>query len=247
MSAKPCPAAGPDACQSITACPPASRLICPINLTTVTSRPLHAVLLPPEPAGRRMLEALPAALDGSGPAILPLDPALPPARLAALLDALAPSCIETTEGTNRLSPATPGSSAGPGARPDQPGVRPDVAIVIATSGSTGQPKGVELTGAALLASARATLRRIGASPGQRWLCCLPTFHVAGVQVLVRSLLAGAEPVISTRLVADLRGAAAVPGGGLASGGLASGGLASGGLPGEALAGEGLADEGLADE
>ena len=174
-----------------------------------------------------MLEALPAALDGSGPAILPLDPALPPARLAALLDALAPSCIETTEGTKRLSPATPGSSAGPGARPDRPGVRPDVAIVIATSGSTGQPKGVELTGAALLASARASLRRIGASPGQRWLCCLPTFHVAGVQVLVRSLLAGAEPVISTRLVADLAGAAAVPAGGLADGRLAGEGLAGG--------------------
>src|SRR6266571_5067616 len=118
MSVKSCPAAGPDACQSITARPPASRLICPINLTTVTSRPLHAVLLPPAEAGRRILEALPAALDGSGPALLPLDPALPPARLAAQLDALAPTCIETTEGTKRIAPATPGGSPGPGARPD---------------------------------------------------------------------------------------------------------------------------------
>jgi O-succinylbenzoic acid--CoA ligase len=91
-----------------------------------------------------------------------------------------------------------------------------VAIVIATSGSTGQPKGVELTADALLASARASLRRIGARAGQRWLCCLPTFHVAGVQVLVRSLLAGAEPVISTRLADELPGAAATPGGGRAA-------------------------------
>jgi o-succinylbenzoate---CoA ligase len=155
-----------------------------------------------------MLEALPAALDGSGPAILPLDPAQPPARLAALLEALAPASIETPEGTKRLAPVTPGGAPGPGTRPGMPGVREDVALVIATSGSTGQPKGAELTAAALLASARASLRRIGARGGQRWLCCLPVFHVAGVQVLVRSLLAGAEPVISTRIDADLLGGAA---------------------------------------
>jgi O-succinylbenzoic acid--CoA ligase len=83
-----------------------------------------------------------------------------------------------------------------------------VALVIATSGSTGQPKGAELTAAALLASARASLRRIGARAGQRWLCCLPAFHVAGAQVLVRSLLTGAEPVISTRIGADLLGGSA---------------------------------------
>jgi O-succinylbenzoic acid--CoA ligase len=52
----------------------------------VTSRPLHAVLLPAEAAGGRLLEALSAALDGSGPAILPLDPDLPRERLDALLD-----------------------------------------------------------------------------------------------------------------------------------------------------------------
>jgi O-succinylbenzoic acid--CoA ligase len=34
-------------------------------------------------------------------------------------------------------------------------------------------------------------------PGQRWLCCLPVSHVAGLQVLVRSLLAGAEPAVLT--------------------------------------------------
>jgi O-succinylbenzoic acid--CoA ligase len=71
----------------------------------------------------------------------------------------------------------------------------EVAVVIATSGSTGPPKGTQLPAAALLASARASLRRMGARPGQRWLCCLPASHVAGIQVLVRSLVAGAEPVL----------------------------------------------------
>jgi O-succinylbenzoic acid--CoA ligase len=71
-------------------------------------------------------------------------------------------------------------------------------VVIATSGSTGRPKGVELSAAALRASAASSLARIGARPGQRWLCCLPGFHIAGIQVLVRSLLAGADPVVTDR-------------------------------------------------
>jgi O-succinylbenzoic acid--CoA ligase len=159
------------------------------------SRPLHAVLLPPD-ATEHILAAVAAALDGTGPAILPLDPALPPARLAALLAAFAPSAVQTPAGTERTTP----SPSNPG---QPPGVRADVAVVIATSGSTGEPKGVELTAAALLASARASLARIGAGPGQRWLACLPAFHVAGLQVLVRSLVAGTEPVATARLTADV--------------------------------------------
>ena len=158
----------------------------------MTTRPLHAVLLPPDDARGRMPEALAAALDGTGPAILPLDPALPRARLAALLDAFAPSVIETEHGPERFVRPRPGAGAAPG-------VAPDTALVIATSGSTGPPKGTELTAAALLASAAASLRRVGAGPGERWLCCLPVFHIAGIQVLVRSLLAGADPVIAGRL------------------------------------------------
>ncbi len=158
----------------------------------MTTRPLHAVLLPPAGAAGRMLEALAAALDGTGPAILPLDPDLPRPRLDALLEAFAPSVIESSEGPVR------NASAPSGQRPAG-GVEPDTALVIATSGSTGQPKGTELSAAALLASARASLRRIGASGGERWLCCLPAFHIAGIQVLVRSLLAGADPVVVERL------------------------------------------------
>jgi O-succinylbenzoic acid--CoA ligase len=155
----------------------------------VTSRPLHAVLLPPT-GGGRMLTALAAALDGTGPAILPLDPALPVPALNRMLETLAPTAIVTMDGTR----ARGGSSRG--IRPV--GVTDDTAVVIATSGSTGEPKGVELTAAALTASAAASLRRIGAGPGDRWLCCLPTFHIAGLGVLVRSLLSGTEPVIAAK-------------------------------------------------
>ena len=70
---------------------------------------------------------------------------------------------------------------------------PGTAVVIATSGSTGEPKLVELSAAALRASARATAARVGGSG--RWLLALPAEHVAGVQVIVRALTAGAPPAV----------------------------------------------------
>src|SRR5687767_11153243 len=66
-------------------------------------------------------------------------------------------------------------------------------IVVRTSGSTGEPKEVVLSHAAVLASARATQARLG-GPG-RWLLDLPVSGIAGLQVLVRSVLAGTDPVI----------------------------------------------------
>jgi O-succinylbenzoic acid--CoA ligase len=65
-------------------------------------------------------------------------------------------------------------------------------VLLATSGSTGRPRLVVLPPAALRASAAATAARLG-GPG-RWLLALPADHVAGVQVVVRALLAGAPPV-----------------------------------------------------
>ncbi len=106
-----------------------------------------------------------------------------PARVAELIDALAAALRD-----------------GPPVLPLPVGVRAEVtrapagtAVVIATSGSTGEPKLVALSAAALRASARATEARLG-GPG-RWLLALPAEHVAGVQVIVRALLAGAAPAV----------------------------------------------------
>ena len=68
----------------------------------------------------------------------------------------------------------------------------EIALVVSTSGTTGIPKGAMLTSAALIASASATHDRLG-GPG-RWLLALPAHHIAGMQVLVRSVLAGTVPV-----------------------------------------------------
>jgi O-succinylbenzoic acid--CoA ligase len=100
------------------------------------------------------------ALDGSGPAVLPVDRQDDPG-LTGVFD--------------------PGE--------DVPG--DPTALVVATSGSTGKPKGVLLTAGALLASAAATHRRLGGRG--TWLLATPPRFIGGIQVLVRSILAGTEP------------------------------------------------------
>ncbi len=64
-------------------------------------------------------------------------------------------------------------------------------IGVPTSGSTGEPKTVLLGADALITSAEATHERLG-GPGT-WLLALPTGHIAGIQVLVRSVVAGTTP------------------------------------------------------
>ena len=151
-------------------------------------RPLRAVLV--RRATPRLVELLAAALDGTGPAILPLDAGLSTGRLAEVVAALGPGSIEDAEGVTTVRSA------------HNEGVAEGTAVVVRTSGSTGASKGVELSAAALRHSARASLDRLGAGPGERWLCCLPVTHVAGLQVLVRSLVSGTEPVLAERADAE---------------------------------------------
>ena len=79
----------------------------------------------------------------------------------------------------------------------------NLALVIATSGSTGNPKEVGFSAAALLASAAASNKNLGARNGQVWSLLLPLTHVAGSNVLVRSLELGTLPI-------DLRNADRYP-------------------------------------
>ncbi|MFE3544028.1 o-succinylbenzoate--CoA ligase [Nocardia sp. NPDC059177] len=119
------------------------------------------------PTGSGVGEVLPhlrQALDGAGPAWLP---------------------IPTTDRreARRLSDAL---------KPGDP-IDDDVALVVTTSGTTGVPKGALLGAEALRASGTATHDRLG-GPGS-WLLALPTHHIAGIQVLLRSILAGTEPTV----------------------------------------------------
>jgi O-succinylbenzoic acid--CoA ligase len=149
----------------------------------VIGRRLRAVLV--DRATPRFTELLASALDAStpGPAIVPVDARLPAVQLDTLLRALDPDEVEDAGGITTVSSA-------------RHGVSEDTAVIICTSGSTGEPKGVRLSATALLHSARASLTRLGAGPGERWLCCLPVTHIAGIQVLVRSLVSGTEPYLA---------------------------------------------------
>lgn len=121
------------------------------------------------PPGGEFIAALEQAW-ARGDAVLPIDP-------------LAPKAV-----SDRLVAAM---------RLDDP-IGDGVALVIATSGSTGEPKGTELTRAALESSARATHACIGLEPGDRWLSCLPWQHIGGIQVMLRSRLLGIPLTVHER-------------------------------------------------
>jgi O-succinylbenzoic acid--CoA ligase len=127
------------------------------------ARPL--VVVPAD--AETLLAALPEALAGQGPALLPVSP--------------------ETEAEETAFVEQAGGLAGARAA-----VAASTAVVVRTSGSTGHPKRVELSGRALLASARSTNAILGAG---RWLLALPVHYIAGLQVLVRSLVAGTVPVV----------------------------------------------------
>ncbi|MDO5683403.1 MAG: AMP-binding protein [Propionibacteriaceae bacterium] len=75
-------------------------------------------------------------------------------------------------------------------RPEEPVVEADAGLVVATSGSTGEPKGVVLSRAAIHAGVAATHARLG-GPGN-WTLALPAHYVAGVLVIARAIAAGTD-------------------------------------------------------
>ena len=143
---------------------------------TAGSGKLIALQLAPRTLAASIAEAW-----GRGDAVLPLPPRLPSRELRDVLEELRPDGLLTEAGFESL----------PRGRP----VPGDVSAVVRTSGSFGRPRGVELSGRALEASASAGHARLGAVRGQRWLCPVPLHHVAGLVILVRSAQLGTEPVL----------------------------------------------------
>lgn len=137
-------------------------------MATDRARPVsRALTVLRVPTGDRVHDVVPALqrmLDGQSPPLLPL-PADDDREIRRLTDA--------------LHPGEPIDDA--------------VGLVVATSGTTGIPKGAQLTAGALRASGDATHERIGGTGS--WLLALPAHHIAGMQVLLRSILSGTEPVI----------------------------------------------------
>lgn len=67
--------------------------------------------------------------------------------------------------------------------------------VLFTSGTTGDPKPVRVTGENFLASAVATAFRLGVVPDDRWLLCLPMYHMGGLSIPIRTTIYGTTTVL----------------------------------------------------
>lgn len=136
-----------------------------------------AVRLDPGPEWLGLIEAIWAA----AAALLPLDHRLSHQSIEEQLAFARPTVVVDPGGGARLDE---------GRRVD-----PGVALVVATSGTAGQPKLVQLSRDAVEAAMASSALALEATPADGWLCCLPLGHIGGLLVLLRSVLLGAPVTI----------------------------------------------------
>ncbi len=96
----------------------------------------------------------------------------------------------------------------------------DLQCRILTSGTSGEPRPVGLTYGNFLFSAVGSAFNLGVDPSDRWLCCLPLSHVAGLSIVIRSAIYGTtavlldgfdtEKVASTLVTGDISVVSLVP-------------------------------------
>lgn len=129
------------------------------------------------PGGPQYAAAIQRVWD-AGDAIAPLDNRLPAAELRRVMAVLRPGAVLEADGRIRSLDGGLATEAGD-------------AVVIATSGTSGQPKGVIHTHAAVQAAAAATSKALDIDPSSdKWLACLPLAHIGGLAVVMRSLITG---------------------------------------------------------
>lgn len=153
---------------------------------------LVAVDLPPGPAWLDVITELWEA----GAAILPLDARLTARDRRAIVDLARPASIITADDEMLFAdPAPP--------EPDR------VGLVMATSGTAGRPKLVELSRPALAAAAGLSFAALGAAsggialePSEPWVCCLSPAHIGGMLVLIRHVVFGTPVTVLDRIGLD---------------------------------------------
>ena len=123
----------------------------------------------------------------AGAAVLPVDSRLPEPEARELVGRARPTLLVTGDGAERVD-GEPVSDA--------------VAVVVATSGSSGSPRLVELTRDAIAAAVTASAAVLGATGDDTWLCCIPVAHVGGLLVLLRHAVMGAPVTVHSGFSVD---------------------------------------------
>lgn len=149
-------------------------------------------------ASPELVCVLAGATASLGAALFPLDPAMPDTIIGSLLAQAGSKAVVAPRPYPRhiaidasaLLASPPTDTAVPSRlAPD------DIALIVATSGSSARPGAVMLTADNLRAAAQAAAARTPLRRGDRWLGCLPLFHIGGFSILVRCTLADAEAVL----------------------------------------------------
>jgi O-succinylbenzoic acid--CoA ligase len=145
------------------------------------------------------------AMQRVGAALVPLNTRLARPEIEALVSFTRPSLVLHDARHAALAPAgsiemereLDATAPAPGAlRNDvDPG---ETHSIVFTSGTTGKPKGAMLTHGAHRASAEASAQRLGTTGADRWLVCMPLFHVGGLSIVLRSALTGFAIVLEER-------------------------------------------------
>lgn len=163
------------------------------------ARPRVAAFLPRRPEALSAVHGVPRA----GAVLAPLQRGWTDAELAAYLGRLEPDLVlappEELERARAVGRGAPGLRLRPEGEPGagmRPAPEPDGDhSLIATSGSTGDPRAVRLTWGNHLASARGAAERLGLRPGDRWYASLSLAHVGGLALAVRAAVVGSAVVL----------------------------------------------------
>ncbi len=133
------------------------------------------------------------ALPRAGCIFFPVDPALPEHRRRQLLLAARADMVLADDACME------GLKADSARRAPEQELEPDaVHLLLATSGTQGQPRVVELSGRNLAASVLASCKRLNLEQGDAWLACLPLHHIGGLSIFLRCAHAGAKAVLVDR-------------------------------------------------
>ena len=127
-----------------------------------------------------------------GAAVLPIDDRLPRKTASEMIDRARATVLLAPDRATRLADPAGGDNG--------------LLAVVATSGSTGPPRLVELTRESVVAAVTASAEVLGRAAAGPWLLCLPPSHIGGMLVLWRHVVLGVPVVLRSFGVDEIAGA-----------------------------------------